>query len=400
MARPMESSRAVAASGAVAALLAACLLAACGSGPDATETGLTRPPLTPAQVALPGATTTTVTTGPVDPQTADRLAQTELRSVLSAAQEWYTESGTYDDGLGWVSGLADGVAVVQLEEAAGRDGVAYDAHGQRLTLHRRSTSGTWFCIDVQADAIDHGHGESFQDSLASCTDGLVVGGWGDSISPTGPDEAAIRGLIRALLEALETGSVETAHDLFLDESACPSTELASRWPKGMALTDSSDYELLDISVDGDSASASFSSQPLPESAWPFAKQDVSWRLAVDPCDLLGPLAIEQMDAAARTLLEQGLFAVRSAFVVRSDFAFAASVLGDSDPSLTLVPSAEVAYGTLSYTGTTGTGLLVTAGSAGRFYCAVESLSAATVYGEGTALSDLDTLARCRAHKTR
>ena len=106
-----------------------------------------------------------------------------------------------------------------------------------------------------------------------------------------------------------------------------------------------------------------------------------------------------MDSAARALLEEGLFAVRSAFVVRSDFAFAASVLGESDSSLTLVPSTGVAFGTLSYTGTTATGLLVTAGSPGRFYCAVESLSAATVYGEGAALSDLDTPTRCRAHKT-
>jgi hypothetical protein len=396
----MESSRTTVAIGAVAVLLAAWLLAACGSGPETTETGLTRPPLTPAQLALPEATTTTTTTAPIDPQTADRLAQTEIRSVLSAAQEWYAESGTFDDGLGRVSGLADGIAVVSLEEAAARDGVAYDAHGQRLTLHRASTSGTWFCIDVQADTIDHGYGESFQESLATCTDGVAVGGWGDSISPTGPDEASIQGVIRALLGALETGSVETAHDLFLDETACPSTELAAIWPDGLTLTDSPDYELHDISVDGDSGSASFSSQPLPETAWPFEKQDVSWRLAVDPCDLLAPLATERMDSAARALLEEGLFAVRSAFVVRSDFAFAASILGESDPSLTLVPGTEVAFGTLSYTGTTATGLLVTAGSPGRFYCAVESLSAATVYGEGAALSDLDTPTRCRAHETR
>ena len=299
-----------------------------------------------------------------------------------------------------MSELADGIAVVSLEEAAARDGVAYDAHGQRLTLHRRSTSGTWFCIDVQAGTIDYGYGERFQDSLATCTDGVAVGGWGDSISPTGPDEAAILGVIRALLGALETGSVETAHDLFLDETACPPTELAAFWPDGLALTDSSDYELYDISVGGDSASASFSSQPLPETAWSFEKQDVSWRLAVDPCDLLGPLATERMDAAARVLLEEGLFAVRSAFVIRSDFAFAASVLAESDPSLTIVPSTGVGFGTLSYTGTTATGLLVTAGSTGRFYCAVESLSAATVYGEGAAVAELDTPSRCRAHKTR
>ena len=94
-----------------------------------------------------------------------------------------------------------------------------------------------------------------------------------------------------------------------------------------------------------------------------------------------------MDSAARALLEEGLFAVRSAFVVRSDFDFPPRSSRETEPSLTLVPGAELEFGTLSYTGTTAAGLLVTAGSPERFYCAVESLSAATVYGEGAAVSE-------------
>ena len=148
---------------------------------------------------MPDAAPTTTTTAPVDPQTADRLAQAELRSVLAAAQEWYAGSGTFDDGLPSVGGLAGSIEVVPLEVAAARDAVAYDAHDQRLTLHRQSTSGAWFCIDVQTDTIDHGYGNSFQESLTTCTDGVTVGGWGDSFSPTGPDEAAINGVDSGLL---------------------------------------------------------------------------------------------------------------------------------------------------------------------------------------------------------
>ncbi len=392
----MDRYRIIAMIGAAAMAVAACSSAA---APEAGSSALARSPLPPVTAALPHLIAST-TTAPVDPRSADRLAQDELRSVLAAAQQWFSESGTFDDGLSSVEALAERITVVPLQEAAGRDGVAYDAHDRRLTLHRKSASGTWFCIDVRDGTIDHGLGDSFQQALATCTDGVVVGGWGDSFSPTGPDEAAVTGVVRALFNALAVGSVEAAHELFLSESACTATRFGELWPDGLALTDSAGYELLGITVTGDSAIASFSSPPLADSPWPFESREATWLLAVDPCDLLGPLAGERMDAAALALLEQGLLAARGAFVERLDFAFAASVLAGSDALLTLVPETDVEFGTLSYSGTVSEGLLITTGSPERFYCAVESLSASTVYGEGTSVSDVDSPARCRGRATR
>lgn len=393
MARPMDPARSILAIGVVAIALAAC-----GSGSEAADPALPRQPLRPNAVAVPDAVPTT-TTPLLDKRSADHLAQTELRTVLAAAQEWYAENGTFDDGLTPVAEMADGIAVVSLGEVAARSGVAYDAHGSRLTLHSQSGSGTWFCIDSRGETTDHGFGDSFQDSLATCTDGVRVGGWGDSVSPTGPDEAAINGVIRALFDALETGSVDAAYDLFSVESACQPIELAAVWPEGLALIDSAAYELDDISVGAETATASFSAQVVSTSILPFARQDGSWLLAADPCQLFGPSAAERMNWAAPALLEDGLAAVRSAFVLQSDFDFRASLLADREPSLIFLPAGDVRFGALSYSGIHAEGLLITEGSPGRFYCAVESLTAITVYGEGAAASELGTPARCRAHAT-
>jgi hypothetical protein len=378
--------------------LLAIALSACGSGRETVEPAPARQPLRPAALAVPEAVITS-TTLPADPRSADYEAQTELRTVLAVAGEWYAENGTFDGGLRPVAEMTGGIAVVSLDEVAGRDGVAYDAFGSRLTLHRRSSSGTWFCIDVRGETTDHGFGDTFQAALATCTDGVVVGGWGDSFSPTGPDEAAINGVIRAFFEALAAGSAEAARDLFSAGAGCQPEELSARWPEGLVLSDSADYDLSDISVDGETATATFSSQVLGDGTLRFEFLDDGWHLAVNPCDLLGPVATGKMDTAATALLEAGLLAVRTAFVVRSDFAFESSLLAESEPALTFVPDAEIRFGTLSYSGSTAAGLLITEGSPGRFYCAVESLSASTVYGEGAAVSELDTPARCRAHAT-
>ncbi|MBT8166606.1 MAG: hypothetical protein KJO97_13755 [Acidimicrobiia bacterium] len=372
-------------------------LAACGSGPGAADPVLKREPIRPASLAVPEVAPTTTTTAVLDPLGADHIAQTELRSVLAAAQEWYAENGTFDDGIGPVGAMSGETTVVSLSEVAARDGVAYDAHGSRLTLHRRSSSGTWFCIDIRGETTDHGFGDTFQDALAACTDGVPVGGWGNPVSATGPDEAAIGGVVRALFDALATGSIDAAYDLVSAGSACRPPDLEALWPAGLALADSADYQLSDISVFTDTATASVSSSVLPDSALSFEKSDGGWLLTIDPCLLFGPIAAEQMDPAARALLEEGLIAVRSAFVMQSDFAFGSTALAEMEPSLTFVPAAEIRFAALSYSGRPAEGLLITEGSPGRFYCAVESLSAVTVYGEGAAASELDTPARCRAN---
>ena len=374
-------------------------VAACGSGPGAADPVLTREPIRPASLAVPEVAPTTATTALLDPLGADHIARTELRSVLAAAQEWYAENGTFDDGIGPVGVMSGETTVVSLSEVAAHDGVAYDAHSSRLTLHRQSASGTWFCIDIRGETTDHGFGDTFQDALAACTDGVPVGGWGDPVSATGPDEAAISGVVRALFDALATGSIDGAYDLVSTGPACRPADLEALWPAGLALADSADYELSDISVFTDTATASVSTSVLPDSALSFEKSDGSWLLAIDPCLLFGPIAAGQMDPAARALLEEGLIAVRSAFVMQSDFAFGSSALAEMEPSLTFVPAAEVRFDALSYSGGLTEGLLITEGSPGRFYCAVESLSAVTVYGEGGDATELDTPARCRANAT-
>lgn len=389
----MDPARSLVAIGVVAVALTAC-----SSGNEAADSALPRQPLRPTEAAVPDAVPST-TSVPVDPRLADQLAQTELRSVLSAAREWYAENGTFDDGPGPVPEMTEAVAIVSLVDVAARDGVAYDAHGSRLTLHRRSASGTWFCIDVRGPTTDYGFGDSFQDSLATCTDGVAVGGWGDSVSPTGPDEAAIDGVVQALLEALEAGSPGTAHALFSPDAACPPIELAAGWPEALALIDSGDYELLDISVGTDTATASISAQVLSNADLAFVRREGSWHVDADPCELLNPIAAERMDWAGRELLEEGLVAVRSLFVSRSDFDFRASQIAEREPLLTFVPLDDVRFGALTYSGSSAEGLLITEGSPGRFYCAVESLTAVTAYGEAAAPSELATPARCRAHAT-
>jgi hypothetical protein len=389
----MDTARSIVAIGIVAIALTAC-----GSENEAAESSLPRQPLRPTEAAVPNAAPST-TSVPVDPRLADQLAHSELRSVLAAAREWYAENGTFDDGPGPVPEMTEGIAIVSLVDVAARDGVAYDAHGSRLTLHRQSASGAWFCIDVRGQATDHGFGDSFQDSLATCTDGVTVVGWGDSVSPTGPDEAAIDGVLQALLEALETGSPGTAYALFSPDQACRPIELSAGWPEGLTLTDSADYELVNISVGTETATSSISAQVLSNSDLPFVQHDGSWHVDGDPCELLIPIAAERMDWVGRELLEEGLVAVRSLFVSRSDFDFRASLMAEREPSLTFAPLDDVRFGALAYFGSPAEGLLITEGSPGRFYCAVESLTAVTAYGEAAAPSELATPARCRAHAT-
>ncbi len=376
------------------------VLSACADASDGAGSEVTRALLPAAETAAPEPATTTTSQPSLSPTEADQLARTQVRAVLAAAEEIFAERGTYDADLGTVSELAAGVNVVALEQAALHDAVAYDSHDQRLTLHRQSASGRWFCIDVTDAGEDHGVGDSFEQALESCTDGLQAGGWGDVFSPTGSDEAAISALLRALAGAVAGGDGAAAHATFDQQTSCSLAELHAVWPDGVALAANDDeFELEHISVVGERATAVVSFGPVSDTAWPLVKRGSKWFNNSDPCRRFGEVATDRAVAAARETLERGLFAVRSIYVARTTFSFAPRVLAELDADLVLVPSEEITFGTLVYQGTPTEGLLITAADPDRFYCAVESTFATTVYGEGSAIGEVDTVAKCKSHAT-
>jgi hypothetical protein len=341
--------------------------------------------------------TTTTTEALPTAAEADRQAQSEVRAVLNAARELYAGSGTYNSGFEAVAGLA-GVGVVSLEQAASQEGVVYDAHGQRLTLHRRSLSGRWFCVDVTEQGADHGFGDSFAEALSTCTDDVILDGWSEAFSPTGADEASIKALFGALATALETGDVEAAHAAFSPVGACTPASLHELWP-AVPLLGPNQMEVESITVAGETAAAGLAPGPFSEDEFRLDKIEGGWFLDSDPCLLFASEAALHTEAAARHVLEQALFAVQTVFVTQGDLAFTSTELVDLNADLQWVDLTEVGYGTVAYSGSEGVGLLVTGAGAGRFLCAVESLTATTVFGRGEDVTEVNSVGKCRSRAT-
>ena len=394
MARPMASLRSF-----VVFATLAIAATACSSGADEASPVVTRALLPASESAAPTVETTTTTVATLSPAEADRLARIQIRYVLTAAEEIYAETGSYNAEPATVAALTEGVDVVSLEEAALSDAVAYAAFDQRVTLHRQSGSGRWFCIDVTEQGADHGAGETFEQALEDCTDGVRAAGWGNVFSPTGPDEAAITALVTATFEAFEAGDTIRIYELFDTGPSCDLIQLEAIWPTGLPLTASEALALEDVAVSGDAATASVSFGPLADPVWPLIKRGTDWLNSADPCEVLGPLAAERTNEAARDTLERGLFVVRSLYVEEQNFSFSQASLAEIDADLVVVSPAEVSFGTVAYRGSPTEGLLITGAGPGVFYCAVESSHAVTVYGEGSSAGEINTVGRCRAHAT-
>lgn len=371
----------------------ALILAACGPGDQGAE--MTRVLSPPVAATTPDPTIAPAAGAELSSGDADLLARTELSAVLAAAQEIFAARGTFDADLETVA-ASTGIDVAALVDAASSDGVVYDAHGLRLTLHRRSASGRWFCVDVTEGGKDYGFGDSFQSAFDACTDGVMVDGWEDTYSATGPDDSAIKTTLAALVDALAAGNGRAARSTFALTASCSVTDLEEVWPAGLALIEPGEFELRTLAVSGERATADVSLGAFTDERWPLVKVGGEWRNDADPCRLVGPVAAEAMDLMAPELLEQGLLAVKGAFVARSNFGFSAAAVAELDGELVLVPGDEVTFGVLSYQGRHGEGLLITRGRPGRFLCAVESLSAPTVYGEGASIDEVDTPGACRS----
>jgi hypothetical protein len=395
MARLMTSPRTLIAFAAVAFAVTACSGGTTESSPLAK-----RALVPPVELPAPAPATTTTTPTPRSPAESDQLARMEIRSVLAAAAEIYAETGSYNAEPATIAGLTADVDVVALEEAALYDAVAYVAFDQRLTLHRQSASGRWFCVDVTDEGADHGAGDTFEQALEDCTDDVLATGWGDVFSPTGSDEAAITAVVTATFEAFETGDTARIHELFGPSATCTARQLETVWPAGLSLIESQTLALEAVTVSGDTATASVSAGPLSDPVWPLAKHGSDWLNSADPCELLAPLATDRSNIAAGDTLERGLFAVRSLYVEQSSFNFSPGLLADIDADLVVVPPGEVSFGTVAYRGNPNEGVLITGAGSAMFFCAVESSSAITVYGAAATIDEVDTPSRCRAHATR
>lgn len=365
------------------------LVAACAGTTESQPTEITRAllPPTPAEV-------TTTTTMPIDPLAADRIAQQDIGLVLEAAEDLFAERGAFDASPAEMDRRTPTVDVIGLEEAALRRGVVFDAFDQRATLYAMSESGTWFCVDISDNQSDHGFGDSFQLALAACTDGTIGSDWGDPFSPTGPDEAAIESSLGALAGAMARGEPDMAHLLFAPHTACEQSDMSEAWPAGLALADGEAIQLDSIVISGEQATATAEIGSLARTSWQLIRNEGTWRLSADPCQLLESVLAERKTEEAAELLEAGLFAVRSAFVNSESFAFSDRRLAEIDENLLFVPMSEASFGHLSYSGSESRGLLVTVGAPETFYCAVESLSAPTVHATGASIDEVKTANRC------
>ncbi|MBT8215441.1 MAG: hypothetical protein KJO17_01175 [Acidimicrobiia bacterium] len=388
MAWPMTSRR---------ALLAVLVLVAAACGGEAAPP-LSRELSLPAQtdtreLSLPPASTTT-TTAILAPADADRLARAQLRSVLAVADELYAERGTFDLPLDDVAARIDGVPIVALESAASDAGVVYDPRDQRLALHNRSQSGRWFCISISGGSRDYGFGETFTDSLDSCTDGVLAGGWGNSYSPNGPEEAAVTAVVDTMARAVSGGDVETVVEVFESSVTCPAEDLAALWPDGVVLIPADEYALLGVVVDGDRAEAELVFGPLSNPEWGLRRSASGWRLTGNPCELFGPLAAERVAVEAADVLERGLFAVRSVWVATTTFTITIDQLGEVDADLHWVGTESPSYGTLFYSGREEESVLATPVGPDELLCAVESSNAPTRYGRIAGTGGLPTPEAC------
>lgn len=375
------------------ALLLALVVVASSCGSDQAGPVLTRDALSPPaelQREVP-TTTSSTTTVPVDPAEADRRARAELRRVADAADAAYDRHGTYDVDRSEISSRADGIEVVSLEDAAALAGVVYDPFGDRVTVHRESESGQWFCIDLSPEGRDYGFGDSFPNSLATCTDGLRVGGWGNAFSPTGLDEAAVAGVWDTLVASAASGDSARILDLFAPSDTCGPTDFEALWPAGLVLIGDDTAVLEGVVVTGSRASLDASLGLSAE--WTLRKEGTSWLFDADPCVMFGTAATAAAAEAAEALLEDALFAVRSVFVVEQDFAFGSDDLETVNGDLQWVDPADVGFGLLAYRGTPGAGVVMTATTEGVI-CAVESATEATRYGQAPSAQAIRTPAGC------
>lgn len=380
-------------------LLAICLMAvSCASGdaeapsdPPSTLLPVAALPRTPAPTT---SSTTTTFALPEDPAVADLRARADLRAVADAADEAFARYGSYDVDHLEIMALADGPTVISLEEAAAFDGVVYEPFGARVTLHRESTSGRWFCIDLGPDGRDHGFGDSFPASLASCTDGVQVASWGASFSPTGPDDAAVAGTWNALNEALASGQPAAALTVFEPTGDCTPADLESLWPPGLPLSGDEDPILEGVVIDELEATVDASLGPVPAGTWELKKAGPAWLFQANPCEVFGSFAVAAAQDAAADLLEDALFVIRSVFVVEQDFSFSVRHLENLDADLVWVEPEDAGFGALTWRGTGESGVVITGSGDGGFLCAVESAKAATRYGRGDTVDEVDSPAAC------
>ncbi len=107
-------------------------------------------------------------------RSADRAAQTDLRTALVAALTYYAEAGNYDgftateaqtaeNQLDWVFATSPNRGEIDVQEST----------GQNLLLVTLSSSGTYFCVAQVANspATQRGKGATFGDvdQVAECT---------------------------------------------------------------------------------------------------------------------------------------------------------------------------------------------------------------------------------------
>ena len=331
----------------------------------------------------------------VDERAADLSAQADLEAGLEVARQTYGSQGNFDVSIAELNSSYSSPVFVDLQDLASVDGVGYDPHNQRVTLYRKSASGSWFCIDEDVQAgTDHGFGDSFEAALADCTDGITSVGWRKVFAADGIDESAIENLLTRFARSLEQGDVAAAHGAFHPAQACLVEELMAVWPQGRGLGGEATLNLVNVAINGESAVATIDQGSASGLDWDLEKYGDDWYVVAEACEVLTPMALAGQDVQARQILTQGLAVVRAGFVERSAFEFSPATLGDLEPELAFVPLADVDWAVVGYQGRASYGLVVVVGAPGRFFCAVESLGAITGYGIGNALDEVDSQAEC------
>lgn len=388
----------------------ALLLAAC-AGPDSAAHLLEQEPIANPSVSVvttvPPTTTSSVapTTLPADPEAADRAAQTELRAALVAARAIYVDRSSYDAPLSEVERFAPEVTFIDLTDAYAFPGVVYDAHDQRVTLHRRSDSGRWFCIDESVrTGTDFGFGDTFEDALATCGDGTRRSDWssaygpigdsGDDPATIGADEAAILHAFERLTEAIDEADHNALRATVFESTGCSAEELSTYWPDGLDLFDSVTFDITEISVHDGTGTVSLTILGEEILDWRMIQYGIKWYHDRDPCPLLEARVIEPQNQTARDLLEDSHLATQTAFVRSENFSLSLNELNAVNPEITFVSAEEARYGYTGYVGTREYGVMFTQGAPGMWYCIVEYLRRNTGYGVGATREDVDSAAEC------
>lgn len=386
-------------------------MASC-AGPDSAAPLLEQepagsPPVAPVITAPPTTDTSTTTAVPATPsnaEEADRAAQADLRRALVAARAVYADRGTYDVPLSDVGRFAPDVVFIELTDAYASRGVVYDSHDQRVTLHSQSQSGRWFCIDESVrTGTDYGFGDSFEDSLATCSDRTQRRDWstafapaapGDDTAPIGADEAAILHAFERFAQAIDEADHTALRATVFESTGCSIEDLASFWPQGRDLFDSVTFDIGPIEIGDGVARVSVTILDETIEDWDMIRYGIDWYHDRDPCPLLKPKTVEPQDASARDLLEAAHLATQTAFVRREEFSLSLDELNSVDSTITFVSADEAGYGLAGYVGTRDRGVILTEGSPGRWYCVVEYLRENTGYGVGATREELVTAAGC------